>query len=105
MQIEVLRRAQPIHICGDVSLLRLDQVQLFRKRQYPRAVLFKEFQTSILAADSANAAQHWEKVSEQNAHVLFRQYCSCSEKHIGEKRLDSGQKVYNLVIKVSENIL
>ena len=66
-------------------------------------MLFKIFDVTAVIdkLHFANAAKHWEKMAEQNALISCRLHPSDFNSHIGEKRLDFGQKVQNVIIEVS----
>ena len=101
----VQRCAQPIQTCRNGSRFRAAQYQFFRQCQCPWEVLFQQFQTIIVAFDSANAVKHWEQMVEQDVDIFCRFCWSDDEMHIVEERFDWVQKVKHFAIEVSGKII
>jgi hypothetical protein len=53
----------------------------------------------VVALNSANAGKHWDKMTEQDAHIWHRFYWFYVEKDVREDWLDLGQEIENLVVK------
>ena len=102
---KVLRRVQPVQKCGDESSFsarRHFYGQQLCHGQLLWEMPFKQFKAITLALDFANAANHWEKMTEENGCIFCRLDWSDVEKNIGEQRFDFVQEVQDFVINIAE---
>ena len=77
------------------------QIQFLCTCQCSRKMLFHKIEATVVAADGANAAQHWEKMAKQNVHIIRWIYLFHVEIHVREKWPDLVEKVQNFVIEVT----
>ena len=73
MHTEAKRRVQPIQISRNASRSGdVEQIQFLRHCQSPREVMFQKFEAVIEAENPANAGNHREQMTEENALVVCK---------------------------------